>query len=107
MDAFKNKKALGLMSKDEIAHYLLQAIAKKNICIQHNESELIGVITFDPKWMGNKFLIDQVWTNSKTAMRCFVRKLRIEFPMVTELFGFRRNRLVTFKLSTLIKIYGN
>lgn len=107
---FERKEGTGLATwtKGQIGCWVMQRIQDYTIRVAFESPEtfkVIGVVVIEPKFP-HGFLVDQIWCANKKAMRMFLHQLQAEFPEVTQIWGWRVNCLVPFKLKTLFKIYG-
>lgn len=105
IDARKEGTGLATWNKSQIGAWVWESIERQVIRVAFDQDEVIAVGVFEPAFP-HGFLVDQIWSKNKLGMRLLVRVLAAEFPEVTQVWGWRVNCLVAFKLKTLQKIYG-
>lgn len=103
IDNRKTGTGLAQWTRNQIGQYVIEQVKQHRIRIVDNGHTVLGVVVFDPTFRYG-FYVDQIWGSE--AMPGFLKILRQEYPEVTEILGWRTNKLVTFKLKTLEKIYG-
>jgi hypothetical protein len=97
-------------TKDEIAVFVLERIKESEICVCNDGGQITGVVFYCPNRSG-EFWVDQIWCENRRTMLSFLAQLKIMFPEVTVIHGWRRKLsnqksvIKQFKVPTLEKVF--